>query len=176
MNDDTHQFLYWRYRDGCVLIGRQRERDEYAFLSSASESGSHMHDVTVFRAWCRAFLRPASVHQGAPISLAMHRVLREAMSFINQCAKKWDEDNPDLARMAWWLLPEHIRNDATVPGSPAWVRCQSVHMHRLQCKHLVGDGLDPDVHWLCVSNLKPRLHNLCDCTWKCFDGCAVSIC
>ena len=96
-----------------------------------------MHDVTVFRAWCRAFLRPASVHKGLPMSLSMHRILREAMLIVHQHAKKWDEEHPELAQMAWWKLPVKVMEDITTVGSPAWVRCQCVHKYRLQYKHLI---------------------------------------
>ena len=46
------------------------------------EARSHMHDVTTFRAWLAAFLRPASIHGGTPMSIQVHTILRDAVDVI----------------------------------------------------------------------------------------------
>lgn len=84
----------------------------------------------MFRAWVMAFLRPASVHGGRPISLHVNQVLREAVDVLMAAIAEYEAAHPLMAQLPWSRLPPEVRYDVTTRGSPGWVRCQCVHMHR----------------------------------------------
>lgn len=91
-----------------------------------------MRDVVTFRNWCKAFVRPASVLEGIPLSRTTHKQLQQAMATIHTEYRRWAADHPNLAQMEWSQLPEEVRLDNLTPGSPGWVRCQSVYVLRQQ--------------------------------------------
>ena len=98
-------------------------------------------DSPAFRNWCEAFVRPASVIDAAPLSRAMHQSLRVAMQTVLEAHRQWSEAHPELRDCSWNELPETMRSGPEAvaePGSPAWVRCHSVHMLRFQSTVLEG--------------------------------------
>lgn len=99
------------------------------------ESQIHLGDVTAFRQWCVAFVRPAAVVEGHPLSLAMHARLCEAMGLLMAAHERWRAENPQRANVPWDALPAADRSAESAvreQGGPAWVRAQSVFLLRQQ--------------------------------------------
>ena len=69
------------------------------------ESEVQMHDVMAFRNWCEAFVRPASMMDGAAMSRAMHHSLRAAMETVLEAHEHWLEAHPEYRECAWNELP-----------------------------------------------------------------------
>lgn len=100
------------------------------------EGLTHLNEVFTFRAWCRAFMRPASVIRGESISRDMHERMSVAMETLVTAARQWDEAHPHLVSLPWHKLPKDVQMDLETVGSPGWVRCQSVDMLRTQFLHI----------------------------------------
>ena len=54
------------------------------------------------------------------------------MDTVVRESQRWDTAHPDAAALEWSALPDDLRWDTATPGSPGWVRCQSVHLLRDQ--------------------------------------------
>ena len=114
-------------------------RSSYSLLSPPrirQESNHQLQELSVFRMYLRAFLRPCATPDNSVLSLAGHRAVTEACQTILSAYEQWLQqgDNKDLAEQPWYLLSEAAQNPI-VQGSPGWVRCQCVHLMHFCYRH-----------------------------------------
>lgn len=108
------------------------------------EADHQLRELSVFRMYLRAFLRPAATPLDAVLS---HAANREALTasqtiidlyerWIRAGRRRWGSSTAAAARQAnreslrhlpWHQLPAHARNPLDL-GSPGWVRSQCVHL------------------------------------------------
>ena len=113
------------------------------------EARMQLQEVSIFRAWVGVFLRPCGMNLGGTLSVAMHQAATVMSRVICTAAEQWDEQegHAQWVNTPWHrlpnrighhrethkcpiLLPKQIQEDVMTPGSPGWVRCQSVHLFR----------------------------------------------
>lgn len=104
-------------------------------LRIEQEKVMQLQELTIFRKWLTAFLRPCSPLELRVISLAHHRALINAVKTLLLARERWDGEHPDLVDKRWDELDESIRLDVTTVGSPGWVRCQCVHIFHFTQVH-----------------------------------------
>lgn len=54
--------------------------------------------------------------------------------------REYVSHHPEHAELNWVQLPASVRLDVQTRGSPGWVRCQSVFIHRILIEHCHGTG------------------------------------
>jgi hypothetical protein len=91
-----------------------------------------LQEVSIFRAWVSVFLRPCGMNFRFTLSVAAHEAASNMARIIRIAADQWDdqEGHSQWIQTPWCLLPTQIQRDVMTPGSPGWVRCQSVHLYR----------------------------------------------
>ena len=66
----------------------------------------------------------------------LHNYLKASMELIVAAATEWQSRHPHWHGVPWCRLPRRLKWAVDQVGSPAWVRCQSVHLHRLQLAYI----------------------------------------
>ena len=105
------------------------------------EADVYLQEVFDFQMWVQGFFLPASTFDGMPIHRTLHSHLRTAMERILAASQAWESLHPRWRNVPWNLLPRRLKNAVHIVGSPGWVRCQSVYLHRLQYIHISGNNL-----------------------------------
>ena len=58
------------------------------------------------------------------------------MERIVSAIQEWQTRHPHWHAVPWCRLPRRLKCAVQQVGSPAWVRCQSVYLHRLQLAYI----------------------------------------
>jgi hypothetical protein len=109
------------------------------------ESAHQLQELSVFRMYLRAFLRPSGTLPESMLSLVAHRAAGVACQTILDLHGQWlrRAGNEGLSETAWHRLPEAARDPCDV-GSPGWVRCQCVHLfHFVRNQSGCGGRVEP---------------------------------
>ena len=94
-----------------------------------AERDRQLQELSVFRMYLRAFLRPCSCLPENLLSAEVNTAAVAACRDIREAYEAWLRTNgrAHLRHVAWHRLPPEAMDPATV-GSPGWVRCQCVHL------------------------------------------------
>lgn len=146
--------LYTRYVTRCMW------RPSYTLippLRIQQEKTLQLQELTVFKKWLTAFLRPCSMLEHRTVSARDNRTLIRAVQTMLDAQDLWDTQHPDLAGLQWWQLPKEVRDNVHDIGSPGWVRCQSVHMFYFMSQR----GGDTRMTGVCTSEPLELVHVQC---------------
>jgi hypothetical protein len=93
------------------------------------EKDQQLQELSTFRMYLKAFLRPCGCAPDNLISASAHGVAKQACQAIRSAYALWAADpaNAKQRNLSWGQLDASARR-VDVVGSPGWVRCQSVHL------------------------------------------------